>query len=77
VAKVNNITVLVDFGDTKADPSRAELLARLRAMAVRRELAKAGIIFGDILGMSDELPVAANDQDNGRLKNRRVEAWVY
>ena len=75
--KLRNKLVLVGFGDAKADPARAELLSKLRAMAVRRELAKAGVIFRDIIGMGDELPVAANDQGDGRLKNRRVEVWVY
>jgi len=75
--KLRNKLVLVGFGDAKADPARAELLSKLRAMAVRRELAKAGVIFRDIIGLGDELPVAANDQGDGRLKNRRVEVWVY
>lgn len=75
--KLRNKLVLVGFGDAKPDQGRAELLSKLRAMAVRRELARAGIIFRDIIGLGDELPVAANDQGQGRLKNRRVEAWVY
>jgi len=75
--KLRNKLVLVGFGDAKADPARAELLSKLRAMAVRRELAKAGVILRDVIGLGDELPVAANDQDDGRLKNRRVEVWVY
>ncbi len=75
--KLRNKLVLVGFGDAKADPARAELLSKLRAMAVRRELARAGVIFRDIIGLGDELPVAANDQGDGRLKNRRVEVWVY
>lgn len=75
--KLHNKVVLVGFGDAKADPARAELLSKLRAMAVRRELNKEGIIFRDILGLGDELPVAANSADEGRIKNRRVEVWVY
>ena len=45
-------------------------------MAVRRELAKAGVSFREITGLGDELPVAANSEE-GRIKNRRVEVWVY
>lgn len=75
--KLHNKVVLVGFGDAKADPARAELLSKLRAMAVRRELNKAGVIFRDIIGLGDELPVAANSADEGRIKNRRVEVWVY
>ena len=69
--------VLVGFGDPKSDPERAALLSKLRAMAVRRELARAGILPRDILGLGEQLPVASNQQDDGRLKNRRVEVWVY
>lgn len=75
--KLRQKVVLVGFGDPKPDPARAELLSKLRAMAVRRELARHGVIFREISGLGDELPVAANDADEGRIKNRRVEVWVY
>jgi len=75
--KMNKQAVLVGFGDPKQDPARAELLSKLRAMAVRRELAKEGVMFREISGMGDALPVAANNDDDGRVKNRRVEVWVY
>lgn len=75
--KLRNKVVLVGFGDAKSDPARAELLSKLRAMAVRRELAKGGVLFREITGLGDELPVAANSEDHGRIRNRRVEVWVY
>ncbi|WP_160287452.1 phosphate ABC transporter substrate-binding/OmpA family protein [Pseudomonas knackmussii] len=75
--KMNGQAVLVGFGDAKQDPQRAVLLSKLRAMAVRRELAKEGVMFRSIEGMGAALPVAANDDDDGRTKNRRVEVWVY
>ncbi|MDH1263738.1 phosphate ABC transporter substrate-binding/OmpA family protein [Pseudomonas sp. GD03944] len=75
--KLQNKVVLVGFGDPKGDPGRAELLSKLRAMAVRRELAKQGVLLREVVGFGDELPVAANDGDDGRIKNRRVEVWVY
>ncbi len=75
--KLQNKVVLVGFGDAKSDPERAELLSKLRAMAVRRELARQGVLFREITGMGSELPVAANDQNIGRIRNRRVEVWVY
>ena len=73
---LHNTTTLVGFGDAKADAARAVLLSRLRAMAVRRELAKAGVVFRDILGLGAQLPVATNEVDEGRIKNRRVEVWA-
>lgn len=75
--KLNSEVTLVGFGDAKSDPVRAALLSKLRAMAVRRELVKSGVNFRDIRGFGDEMPVAANDADEGRIKNRRVEVWVY
>ncbi len=75
--KLRAKVVLLGLGDAKADPARAALLSKLRAMAVRRELAREGVILRDVIGLGDEMPVAANDADEGRIKNRRVEVWVY
>ena len=74
--KLNQKVTLVGFGDAKSDPARAQLLSKLRAMAVRRELLKDDVILRDVRGFGDEMPVAANDVDEGRIKNRRVEVWV-
>ena len=68
---------LVGFGDAKNDPQRAALLSKLRAMAVRRELVRSGVVLRDIRGFGAQMPVAANTADEGRIKNRRVEVWVY
>ncbi|WP_433736061.1 substrate-binding domain-containing protein [Pseudomonas putida] len=68
---------LVGFGDAKSDPARADLLSKLRAMAVRRELVKNGVVLREVRGFGAEMPVAANSEDEGRIKNRRVEVWVY
>jgi phosphate transport system substrate-binding protein len=75
--KLEKAAVLVGFGDAKHDPERAALLSRLRAMAVRRELAKAGVTLREVIGLGDELPVATNTAEEGRIRNRRVEVWVY
>lgn len=74
--KLDQRVTLVGFGDAKSDPQRAQLLSRLRAMAVRRELMKRNITLREVVGFGDEMPVAANDLDDGRIKNRRVEVWV-
>lgn len=75
--KLKGQVSLVGFGDEKDDPERARLLSRLRAMAVRRELVKQGVVLRDVQGLGSEMPVAGNDLDEGRIKNRRVEVWVY
>lgn len=75
--KLERKVVLVGFGDAKDDARRAFLLSRLRAMAVRRELLKQGVTLREVMGLGAELPVAANTDTQGRIRNRRVEAWVY
>lgn len=74
--KTMSAAVLVGFGDTRDDAARGELLSKLRAMAVRRELVRNGILVRDVDGLGAQLPVAANTE-LGRIKNRRVEVWVY
>ncbi|WP_248731736.1 phosphate ABC transporter substrate-binding/OmpA family protein [Pseudomonas sp. MWU13-2517] len=75
--KLDKKVMLVGFGDMKNDPQRAALLSKLRAMAVRRELVKSGVVLRDIRGFGAQMPVATNSADEGRIKNRRVEVWVY
>jgi phosphate transport system substrate-binding protein len=75
--KTDRQVTLVGFGDAKLDPARADLLSKLRAMAVRRELVKSGVVLRDVRGFGAEMPVAANSEDEGRIRNRRVEVWVY
>ena len=75
--KLDKQVTLAGFGDAKNDPQRAALLSKLRAMAVRRELVKSGVVLRDIRGFGAQMPVAANTADEGRIKNRRVEVWVY
>ncbi|MBI6924582.1 phosphate ABC transporter substrate-binding/OmpA family protein [Pseudomonas putida] len=69
--------VLVGFGDPKDTPGRAALLSRLRAEAVRQALARGGIEVLEVVGLGDQMPVAGNELEQGRLRNRRVEVWVY
>ena len=76
-AKLTKQVTLVGFGDAKDNPERAQLLSKLRAMAVRRELVKNGVILREIRGYGAQMPVATNTEDEGRLKNCRVEVWVY
>ncbi len=67
---------LIGFGDQKKSPQRAQLLSKLRAMAVRRELVKQRIYPKFSYGYGGQLPVASNERDAGRFKNRRVEVWL-
>ncbi|WP_095189898.1 substrate-binding domain-containing protein [Pseudomonas sp. Irchel 3E19] len=75
--KTERAVTLVGFGDAKDDPARADLLSKLRAMAVRRELVKHGVVLREVRGFGAQMPVATNSADEGRIKNRRVEVWIY
>lgn len=68
--------LLIGFGDQKKDHQRSQLLSKLRAMAVRRELVKLGIYPKFSHGYGEQLPVASNIRESGRYKNRRVEVWL-
>lgn len=56
--KLDKQVTLVGFGDAKDDSQRAQLLSRLRAMAVRRELVKSGVVPREIQGYGAQMPVA-------------------
>lgn len=68
--------VLIGFGDQKKSQARSQLLSKLRAMAVRRELVKQGVYPKFNYGYGEQLPVASNQRESGKLKNRRVEVWL-
>lgn len=68
--------VLIGFGDPKKSQERSLLLSKLRAMAVRRELVRLGVYPKYNYGYGEELPVASNEREAGRVKNRRVEVWL-
>ncbi|MCJ8169125.1 phosphate ABC transporter substrate-binding/OmpA family protein [Atopomonas sediminilitoris] len=75
--KSNQQVALIGFSDSKEDAARAELVSKLRAMAVRRELSKAGVNLREVQGLGQAMPIASNDVESGRIRNRRVEVWVY
>ena len=72
----NRALTLAGFADSKDDPDRALLLSRLRALAVKRELNRRGLEDVNVVGLGEQLPVATNGVDAGRLRNRRVEVWI-
>lgn len=68
--------ILIGFGDYRKSHERSKLLSKLRAMAVRRELVRLGVYPKANYGYGGQLPVASNERDAGRFKNRRVEVWL-
>ena len=69
---------LVGFADADGGWDLNEGLAARRAEAVARLLTREGVHVGreNIKTLSYLAPVACNDDDAGKAKNRRVEVWI-
>lgn len=68
--------VLMGFSDAVGAVAKNAELALRRAKAVERELNARGIAVVAVETYGELLPVANNDTDAGRERNRRVEVWV-
>jgi phosphate transport system substrate-binding protein len=68
--------ILIGFADGKGSHSRNCKLSEERANLVKRELELEGLNISQVVGLCEEAPVASNDTEEGREKNRRVEVWV-
>lgn len=66
---------LIGFGDKHKNQERSKLLSKLRAMAVRRELARYGVYPDTTTGYGEFNPVATFNGASG-IKNSRVEVWL-
>lgn len=76
-ARKNNKILLIGFADNVGDYYHNMELARNRADIVYNRLKQVGAQGAyHILSGSEELPVASNDNEKGRQKNRRVEVWI-
>jgi glucose/mannose transport system substrate-binding protein len=68
--------LLFGFSDS-AGSARANLaLSKGRAKAVAEQLRMRGITPSLVDGYGKDLPIAPNDTEEGREKNRRVEVWL-
>ncbi len=68
--------VLVGFSDSLGDYGQNLALSKRRAQAVADKLAALGARVQAVVGAGEEGPVASNQDQDGRERNRRVEAWV-
>jgi len=68
--------ILIGFGDKRKNAKRSKLLSKLRAMAVRRELARLGVYAKLSTGYGEFNPLASYESNSGKIKNRRVEVWL-
>jgi phosphate transport system substrate-binding protein len=67
---------LLGFSDSIGEASTNLKLARERADVVARQLTMRGIAVASTIALGEEMPVATNDTEAGREKNRRVEIWI-
>ena len=68
--------VLVGFSDGRGSATQNAKLSLERAKKIADELSQRGVRAVDVEAMGSELPVASNDSDAGRERNRRVEVWL-
>lgn len=68
--------LLFGFADSRGLPDSNLRLSEERAAIVRQELIGRGISPALVKGFGQSYPIASNDTDEGREKNRRVEVWL-
>ena len=68
--------MLFGFSDSVGDEPLNQRLAHDRARAVAEALGQRGVKLAQISGFGASLPVASNQDKEGRERNRRVEVWV-
>ncbi len=67
---------LIGFGDGQQSEQRALILSQMRALRVKSALREYDIHAASVVGFGDDLPVA-DDREAGRIKNQRVEVWLF
>lgn len=68
--------LLLGFADSYGSPQVNQKLSKERAQIVATEFAMRGFTSTNVIGLGSVLPVASNDNEAGRDKNRRVEVWI-
>ena len=68
--------VLMGYSDSIGAKIKNTQLSLNRAKAVEKELEARGIPVMAVEGLGEALPVANNDNEQGRERNRRVEVWL-
>jgi phosphate transport system substrate-binding protein len=68
--------LLLGFADATGTPQKNVELSKDRATRVSEQFSQRGVQPATIAGFGAEMPVASNETEDGRQKNRRVEIWV-
>jgi phosphate transport system substrate-binding protein len=71
-----NKIMLFGFSESGGNPQNSVAQSLDRAKFVEKEFARRGLKPVAVRGFGAIFPVATNDSEEGRLKNRRVEIWV-
>ncbi|MSP28683.1 MAG: hypothetical protein EXR80_09890 [Methylococcales bacterium] len=72
----NKKVMLRGFADSSGSHAANCKLSQNRADMVKKELALEGLNFDQVVGLCDDAPIAPNDREENKEKNRRVEVWV-
>gem|GEM_PF-772640 len=67
--------LLLGFSDSQGNYDSNQKLSRDRAKTISDHLAQRGIHASVVTGFGSEMPVANNESELGRQRNRRVEVW--
>jgi phosphate transport system substrate-binding protein len=68
--------MLFGFADSTGSRDANNALSLNRAKVVQDQFSQRGLKPTVVRGFGPDLPVASNDTDEGREKNRRVEIWL-
>ncbi len=68
--------MLIGFADNTGNPQFNNSLSNERAKIVARQFSSRGVLAAVCTGFGAAVPVASNETDEGREKNRRVEVWL-
>jgi len=68
--------MLFGFADSTGSRPMNMALSDNRAKTVEEQFKQRGLKPGVVKGFGPDTPVASNETDEGREKNRRVEIWI-
>lgn len=68
--------VLLGFADGIGSETINQSLSKQRAREVADQLSQVGFVINNVNGLGSSNPVASNDTEDGRSKNRRVEICI-
>jgi phosphate transport system substrate-binding protein len=68
--------LLLGFSDDAGGAKKNLALSKDRARTIADQLQMRGIKPSVVKGFGKAMPIASNDTEDGREKNRRVEVWL-